>query len=93
MESGDRVHVSYVRGQGVPEVRGRAAESSRPHGGQTEGGDFQSDGGGRPERPGGNVDLDKVRQVWGGEVMDGFEGMEKDLVVDAVFDWKPVELV
>ena len=37
--------------------------------------------------------MDEIRQVWGGEVMDGIECVEEDLVVYAVFDGQPVELV
>ncbi|CAB1422947.1 unnamed protein product [Pleuronectes platessa] len=40
---------SWVQGEGVSEVRGRAAEGSRSHGGQMDSGDGQADGGSRPE--------------------------------------------
>ena len=72
---------------------GRTAESSRAHGGQTGWGDFQSNGGGRPEGPGWNVDMNEFGQVWGGEVMDGLVCVEEDLVINPVFYGKPVELV
>ena len=60
-------------GREVPETRGRAAEGSRPHGGQTCWGDSQADGGGRSERPGGDIDAQEGREVCGGEVMDGLK--------------------
>lgn len=42
--------------------------------------------------PGGAVDLDKVKQVWGDKVMDSFESIEEELKVKAVFDGEPVGL-
>ena len=66
-------------------MRGRAAESSCPHGGQAGWGDFEGDGRGRSERPGGVVEVDEVGHVWGGEVVNGLEGMEEDLIIYAVF--------
>ena len=89
----DRVHVSNVRGEGVPEVGGRATESSEPHGGQIEWEDLQFYGGARPEGPGGNVNMNEVRQIWRGEVVYGLECVEEDLVINAVFYREPVELV
>ena len=39
------------------------------------------------------MDIDEVRQIWRGEVMDGFEGMEENFIVNTLFYWKPMELV
>ena len=56
-KSVNRVYVPDVGGEGVPEVRGRAAEGPSPHGGQTGRGDSEGDGGGRPEGPGRDMDV------------------------------------
>lgn len=38
-------------------------------------------------------DVNKVRKVRGGKVVNGFEGVEEDFVLDAVCDGEPVELL
>ena len=37
--------------------------------------------------------MNEVGEVWGGEVVNGLEGMEEDLIVNAVFNGEPVELM
>ncbi|CAB1418963.1 unnamed protein product [Pleuronectes platessa] len=59
-----------TQGEGVPEVRGRAAEGSRSYGGQMGSGDGQADGGSRPERPGRDINMEEVRKVWRSESPD-----------------------
>ena len=36
---------------------------------------------------------EEVRQVWGGQVVEGFEGQEQYFEVNALFDGEPVESV
>ena len=69
------------------------AESSAPHGGEPGRGDSEVDGRGGSERAGGGGNVKEVRQVGRGEVVDGFEGMKENFVVDAEDNWKPVELL
>ena len=38
-------------------------------------------------------DVDEVREVWRGEAVDGFGGVEQDFVLDEVCDGGPVELL
>ena len=61
LKRGYCVDGSDVRGEGVPEAWGGAAEGSSPHGGQTGRGDDEVGGGGRSEAPGGDIGLDEVR--------------------------------
>ena len=37
--------------------------------------------------------MEEVREVWGGQVMDGLEGMEQNFKDNAKFDRKPVKLL
>lgn len=76
-EDGDGFSVSAVMGETVTKVRGRVALSVD----RQEGGDGEVDSGGRPERLGGNANVEEVRQLWRGEVMDGFHCLEEDVVV------------
>lgn len=42
---------------------------------------------------GGSGDMEKGRQVCGGEVVNSFKCYEKDLEVDAMFNGEPVKLL
>ena len=50
-----------------------AAECSAPHSGETGRGDRQVYGGRASERAGGSGNMEKIGQIWGGEVVDGLE--------------------
>ena len=51
------------------------------------------EGGERPEGARGNGDGEEIRQIWGGEVVDGLEYVEKDLERDSESDREPVKLL
>ena len=51
------------------------------------------EGGGRSEGARGGVDMKEVRQVWRGQVMDGFVCVHEDFVNDPLVDGEPVELL
>lgn len=78
---------------GVQEARGKVAEASRHHGREKQRSDREGDRGGRPERPGGDADMDGLGQVRRGEVIDGFDCLQEDLVMNAGIDWRPVEFM
>lgn len=85
--------VAEVMGKGVPELGSRAAECPAPHSDETSRRDSEVQGGGGAERAGRCGDVDEVRQVWRGEVMDSFVCEEYDFVMYAVCDREPVELL
>ena len=51
------------------------------------------EGGGRPEGARGDDDGEEIRQIWGGEVVDGIECVEKDFECNSEFDREPVKLL
>lgn len=51
----------------------------------------ESEGGGGSEGTGGEVLDEEVRQVTGGQVVEGFQGEEQHFEVDALFNEEPVE--
>ena len=93
LKQGDGVNVPDGGGEGVPEAWGGAAEGSSPHGGQASWRDGEVGGRGGSETSGGDVNLDEVGQVGGGQVMDCFESMEEDFVINTEFDGEPMELM
>ena len=56
-------------------------------------GEDELGGGGGPERTGGCLDMKEIVEVRRGKIVDGLECEEKDLVVDAVFNGEPMELL
>lgn len=38
-------------------------------------------------------DLEEVRQIWWGKVIDGLEGKQEGFLIDSLADWEPVELL
>ena len=90
---GKGVNVSEVRGERVPEFGSRAAESSATHGAEPGGGHREMEGGGRPEGARGGGDVEEIRQVGGGEVVNGLESVQQDFEVSSELDGEPVKLL
>ena len=67
-----------------------AAECSAPHSGETGRGDRQVYGGRASERAGGSGNMEKIGQIWGGEVVDGLECYQKDFELNPELNWEPV---
>ncbi|KAJ0009062.1 hypothetical protein NQD34_016477 [Periophthalmus magnuspinnatus] len=80
-------------GEGVPELGSRAAEGSAPHSDKTGRRDSEVQGRGGAEGAGRCGDVNEVRQVWRGQVVESFVCEEYDFVVYAVRDGEPVELL
>ena len=93
LKSGESVRVTDVRWEGVPEVGGRSAECPAPHGDQAGGWYSELNGRGGPESAGGCVGVQEFTDVWRGEVVEGLEGEEQNLEMDAGFDREPVKLL
>lgn len=71
----------------------RAAEGSAPHSAETGRGNREVDGGGGSERTGGGDDVEEIRQVGRGEVVDGLECVQEEFVCNAVVYGEPVEVL
>ena len=71
----------------------RAAEGSAPHGTETGRGNSKEDGGRRTEEAGGRENVEEIREVGRGEVVDGHECYEEDFEDDSEFNWEPVEVL
>ena len=65
---------------------GRSAECPGPHGDQAGGWYSELNGRGGLESAGGCVGVQEFTNVWRGEVVEGLEGEEQNLEVDAGFD-------
>ena len=71
---------------------GRSAECPGPHGDQVCGWYSELNGRG-PESAVGCVGVQEFTNVWRGEVVEGLEGEEQNLEMDAGFDREPVKLL
>lgn len=78
--------ISYVRRKGIPKSRSRAAESGKMRGGDRE----------RKRRRGSktprwNGDLNQIREIWRGEMMNSLTFIQKYFKTDAIFDREPMK--
>ena len=69
------------------------AEGSAPHSAEAGRGHREVDGGGGSEGTSGGDDVQEIRQVGRGKVVDGHVCVQEEFVVDAVFDREPVEVL
>ena len=72
---------------------GRSAECPRPHGDQAGGWYGELNGKGGPESAVGCVGVQEFTNVWRGKDVEGLEGEEQNLEMDAGFDREPVKLM
>ena len=80
----ERVTVAEVGWEVVPELGSRAAEGPAPHSAEAGRGHREVDGGRGSEGTGGDDDMQEVREVGRGEVVDGHECVQEEFVVDVV---------
>ena len=71
----------------------RAAEGSAPHGTETGRGNLEEDGGRRTEGAGGSDNVEEIREIGRGQVVDGHECYEEDFENYSEFNWEPVEVL
>ncbi len=71
----------------------RAAESSAPHSAKAGRGYSEMEGGGRSEGTGWSDNVQEVREVRRGKVMDRLVGVQKDFVGDSLIKREPMELL
>ena len=69
------------------------AECSAPHGAEVNRGDSEVEGGGGSEGACRSGDVEQVRQIWRGKVMDRFEGVQKDFELNSLCDREPVKFL
>ncbi len=89
----ERVDVTKVRREGVPELGSRAAESSAPHSNKADRENSEMDGGRGSVCASGCGNMEEVKKIWRGEIMNGFKSEEKYFVVNTVSDGESMKLL
>ncbi len=88
----ERVDVTEVRRNWVPELGSTAAESSAPHINKADRGNREMDGGRGSESVSVCGNMEEVKKIWRGEIMNGFKSEEKYFEVNTVRDGEPMKL-
>lgn len=93
LEEWQRVQISEVQEERVPELGGRATEGPAPHSAEVGRGNSEVNGERGSEGVGRSDDVEKVRQIRRGEVMNGSEPIQEEFELYSLFDRKPMEVL
>lgn len=77
----------------MPEFGSRAADSSDSHGAEADEGHSEVDGGGGSDGVRGGGDVEEIREIRRGKIVDGLKCVQKDFEMYSEFDRKPVEML
>ena len=87
------VNIADIRGECIPEQGSGAAESSTSHGTEAGRGDREKDRGGGAKGARGSDNVEEIRQIRRGKIVDGLEGVQKYFKINSVFYRKPVQML